>query len=100
MRKTLVKSLIAGFLFYCLLIPSLFFSVTPPASAAIAQKANTIVLEVGSSTKDDLKDLQYGEGKLFKKIAKVVERLKDSGEVDADAQPVIIVVQKKKSSDF
>ncbi len=67
---------------------------------ATMQKTNTIVLEVGSSSKDDLDDLRYGEGKLFKKIAGVVERLKDSGEVAEDAQPVIIVVQKKSSSDW
>ena len=67
---------------------------------AVAQKPSTIVLEVSSSTKDDLRDLQYGEGKLFKKIASAVERLKDSGEVDEEAQPVIIVVEKKKESGF
>ncbi|NEQ69878.1 MAG: hypothetical protein F6K21_31170 [Symploca sp. SIO2D2] len=65
---------------------------------AVTQKRNTIVLEVSGSSKDDLKDLQYGEGKLFKKIASAVERLKDAGEVDEEAQPVIIVVEKKKDS--
>ena len=65
---------------------------------AIAQKANTIILEVGSTTKEDLKDLEYGEGKLFKQIASAVEQLKDAGEVDPEAQPVIIVVPRKKSS--
>jgi len=65
---------------------------------AIAQKANTIILEVSGSSKDDLKDLQYGEGKLFKKIASAVERLKDAGEVDPEAQPVIFVVEKKSGS--
>ncbi|NEP13880.1 MAG: hypothetical protein F6K14_27510 [Symploca sp. SIO2C1] len=67
---------------------------------ATVQKANTIVLDVGSSSKDDLDDLRYGEGKLFKKIARVVEDLKDAGEVAEDAQPVIIVVKKKSSKDW
>ncbi|NET59122.1 MAG: hypothetical protein F6K47_24155 [Symploca sp. SIO2E6] len=67
---------------------------------AVKQKANTIVLEVGSSSKDDLKDLEYGEGKLFRKIARAVEDLKDAGEVDPEAQPVIIVVEKKKEKDW
>ncbi|NES20480.1 MAG: hypothetical protein F6K41_16490 [Symploca sp. SIO3E6] len=67
---------------------------------AITQKHNTIVLELSSSSKDDLRDLQYGEGKLFKKIANAVERLKDAGEVNEEAQPVIIVVQKKKEKDW
>lgn len=67
---------------------------------AINQKANTIILETSSSSKDDLRDLQYGEGKLFKKIASAVERLKDAGEVDEEAQPVIIVVQKDEESSW
>ncbi|NES83360.1 MAG: hypothetical protein F6K10_19235 [Moorea sp. SIO2B7] len=78
---------------------ALGFAATP-SYAATTQKANTIVLEVSSSTEDDLKDLQYGEGKLFKKIASAVERLKDAGEVDPEAQPVIIVVEKKKEEDW
>ncbi|NEP58850.1 MAG: hypothetical protein F6K31_17825 [Symploca sp. SIO2G7] len=67
---------------------------------AVTQKRNTIILEVSSSDKDDLKDLEYGEGKLFKKIANAVERLKDAGEVEEEAQPVIIVVEKKREKDF
>ncbi|AOY80808.1 hypothetical protein BJP36_13690 [Moorena producens JHB] len=64
------------------------------------QKENTIILEMGSAKKDDIKDLQYGEGKLFKKIAKVISELKESGEVGEDAQPVIVVVKKKSEKDW
>ncbi|NEQ64224.1 MAG: hypothetical protein F6J86_01105 [Symploca sp. SIO1B1] len=67
--------------------------------AAIAQKANTILIEVGSSSKDDLEDLESGEGELYKKIASAVERLKDSGAIDPEAQPVIFVVEQKKDDD-
>lgn len=70
--------------------------VAPNQSSALAAVGNTIVLEV-SSSKDDLDDLRYGEGKLFKRIASTVEDLKDAGEIDEDAQPVIIVVKKKTS---
>jgi hypothetical protein len=62
----------------------------------MAQQANTIILEMGASTKDDLRDLRYGEGKMFKRIATAIENLKQAGEVAEDAQPVVIVVKKKK----
>ncbi|EGJ34357.1 MULTISPECIES: hypothetical protein [Moorena] len=64
------------------------------------QKENTIILEMGSAKKDDIKDLQYGEGKLFKRIAKVIGELKESGEVAENAQPVIVVVKKKSEKDW
>ncbi|MDJ1179189.1 hypothetical protein PJF56_09955 [Roseofilum sp. BLCC_M91] len=62
---------------------------------AIKQTANTIILEMGSADSDDIKDLRYGEGKLFKKIAKTIENLKDEGHVEENAQPIIVVVKKK-----
>ena len=67
---------------------------------ATAKKENTPLLQMGKYKKDDIDDLRYGEGKIFKKIANAVERLKDSGEVDEEAQPVIIIVEQKKESGF
>lgn len=66
---------------------------------AIVQKENTIILEMGSVESDDIKDLRYGEGKLFNKIAKALEQLKTSGEVGENAQPIIAIVKKKSSKD-
>ncbi|MDJ1183556.1 hypothetical protein [Roseofilum casamattae] len=59
------------------------------------QQANTIILDFGSARKDDITDLRYGEGKLFKKVAKVVETLQDKGEVQENVQPIIVIVTKK-----
>lgn len=59
------------------------------------QEANTIILEFGSADSDDIKDLHYGQGKLFRKIAKAIEQLKESGEIAENIQPVIAVVKKK-----
>ena len=101
MLKSIAKKLVVALVFCSLFISVSFLpALTAPSMAAIAQKANTIIIEVGSSSKDDLKDLEYGEGKLFKKIARAVEDLKDSGEVDPEAQPVIIVVEQKKERDW
>lgn len=59
------------------------------------QKANTIILEMSGARKDDIADLRHGEGKLFKRIASTVESLKENGAVSEDAQPVIILVQRR-----
>lgn len=69
-------------------------------SGASKQTANTIILEMGSAKSDDIKDLRYGEGKLFSKIGKMLEKLKDSGEVDENAQPIIVIVKKKSDKDW
>ena len=63
------------------------------------QTANTIILEMAGKS-DDIKDLRYGEGKLFKKIEKAIDSLKEEGHVGENAQPIIVVVKKKKSSDW
>ncbi len=60
------------------------------------QQANTIILDFGSADSDDIKDLRYGEGKIFRKIAKVIEQLKEAGEVSENVQPLIAIVRKKK----
>ena len=55
---------------------------------------------MGSAKKDDIKDLQYGEGRLFKRIAGAIEQLKQSGEVGENAQPIVVVVKKKSEKDW
>ena len=59
------------------------------------QEANTIILEFGSADNDDIKDLRDGGGKLFEKIAKAIEQLKEAGEIAENVQPVIAIVKKK-----
>ena len=70
------------------------------AFAAIAQKENTIILEFGSAKSDDIKDLRYGEGRLFKRIAYVIESLKEEGQVGENVQPIIVIFKEKKENDW
>ncbi|MDJ1175539.1 hypothetical protein [Roseofilum capinflatum] len=65
-----------------------------------AQTANTIILEMPSAKKDDIEDLKRGEGKLFKKLAKTIDELKDSGQVEENAQPIVVIVPKKSDNKF
>ena len=67
---------------------------------ATKQEANTIILEFGSAKKDDIADLKHGEGKLFNKISKTIDSLKKSGDVEENAQPVVVIVTKKSDNKF
>jgi hypothetical protein len=60
------------------------------------QTENTVIVNYGSAKKDDVDDLLRGEGKLLKGMSGIMERLKQSGHVSKNAQPVIFLVQKKK----
>jgi len=61
----------------------------------LRQEAPTILLEFGSTSDDDIKDLRDSKGKIYKRIAEVIEKLKESGETPEDAQLVIAVVVRK-----
>ncbi len=67
---------------------------------ATMQRENTIILQLRSASNDDIKDLRYGEGKLFRKIGLILEQLQESGEVGDNMQPIIVVTKKKSSKDW
>jgi TolA-binding protein len=98
MKKFLRSSLIGG-------IVLLGFTAIQPAMAvaswddnkASKQQANTIILEMSTAKKDDINDLRRGEGKLFKKIDKMIKQLQESGQVGENIQPIIVIVKQKKS---
>ncbi|MBI1241453.1 MAG: hypothetical protein GC195_07875 [Nostoc sp. RI_552] len=61
------------------------------------QEANTIILELGSRKKDDIRDLREGHGRLFKEIERAISGLRESGEIGASIQPIVVIVTQKKS---
>ena len=48
---------------------------------------------------DDIKDLKAREGKAWESIAKEIEDAVSSGEIDKEAQPIVLIVKKKKEGD-
>ncbi|MDY7006752.1 MAG: hypothetical protein SWX82_23210 [Cyanobacteriota bacterium] len=62
------------------------------------QQANTIILELSGADKDDIYEFRRGQGKIFRRVRDTIEQLKEAGEVDENAQPIIALVQKKSSS--
>ena len=61
------------------------------------QQANTIIMEMTGTKSEDLRDLHRGEGKIFRKVSQLMEKLKEEGETPEDAQPIIVVVRKKSN---
>lgn len=75
--------------------------VSPNQSSALAvtmQRQNTIILELSTSSEDDIKDLRSGEGKLYKKIERTIEQLQESGEVSENVQPIVVITKQKTES--
>ncbi len=66
------------------------------AMSSIVATASPIILEFGSFDSDDIKDLRQGQGKIYKRIAKVIAQLQEEGTISENAQPVIAVVKQKK----
>ena len=67
---------------------------------ATSQKENTLILQMGKYKKDDITDLRYGEGKIFKKVESVIEQLQEAGHISDNYQPIIVVTKRKKESNF
>lgn len=61
------------------------------------QQANTVILEFGTAKSDDIRDLRRGEGKVFNKMGRAIEQLRESGAVSENIQPIIVILKKKKS---
>ncbi|NEO52179.1 MAG: hypothetical protein F6K54_03225 [Okeania sp. SIO3B5] len=60
------------------------------------QETNTIILEMGAAKNKDIRNLQRGEGKIYSNIANILKQLKAKGETPEDAQPIIVIVRKKR----
>lgn len=71
---------------------------TPATTTAPPPKATgdaPIVLDLGSKSRKQIRNLRKGEGKLMDRIAQVIEDLKSNGTISGSAQPVIIVVKER-----
>lgn len=59
------------------------------------QEANTVILDL-SGDEDEYNELIKGEGKVFEKLRRAITELKEIGEILEDAQPICVVVKKKR----
>lgn len=56
----------------------------------------TMVIDLGKKKRKQIKKLRKGKGPLSNKIDGLLAQLKEAGNLDANANTVIIVVEKKK----
>jgi hypothetical protein len=56
---------------------------------------DTIVVDLGSKTRKQIKRLRKGKGKLMDKVNECLSELKASGAISAAVQPVVIVVKEE-----
>ena len=71
---------------------------TAPARSHAANGSGPapIVIDLGKKKRKQVKQLKKGEGKLVQTIDEVLAGLRAKGQVDANAQPIIVVVEKRE----
>lgn len=55
-----------------------------------------IVISMGKKTRRQIRKLRNGKpGRLMNRVEEAIERLRDDGSLEQDAQPVVIVVRQR-----
>ncbi|HMV69854.1 MAG TPA: hypothetical protein PKA64_23640 [Myxococcota bacterium] len=60
-----------------------------------AEAPSTVVIDLGKRDRKQLKKLRRGEGKLMARLEEELAELVEQGVLRADAQTVVVVVEKK-----
>ena len=70
---------------------------TQDDSTKSSNAGGMLVVELGKKQKGKrIKELREGQGELFDEITTMIGDLKAQGAIGANAQPIVIVVEKKK----
>lgn len=64
----------------------------------VDQRPKAVVLDLGKHSRKRVRALRKGEGTLFADVNDAVEHLRQGGVVGADAQTVIVVVERRSAS--
>jgi hypothetical protein len=54
-----------------------------------------VIIDLGKKKRKQVKQLKRGEGKLVATVEDVIAGLRSRGQIDATAQPIIIVVERR-----
>ncbi len=66
-------------------------------STKTSNAGGMLVVELGKKQKSKrIKQLREGQGQLFDEISSMIGELKEQGAIGSNAQPIVIVVEKKK----
>ncbi len=65
-------------------------------AAAPSASSNTIVLDMGSKTRKQIRKLRKGKsGRLMNRVEEAISHLRENGALTEGAQPIVIVVKQK-----
>jgi hypothetical protein len=67
----------------------------PEPARPEGKNRDTIVVDLGSKRRKQIKQLRKGKGKLMDKVNECISELKSSGSISGTVQPVVIVVKEK-----
>lgn len=62
------------------------------------QRPKAVVLDLGKHSRKRVRALRKGEGALYADVNDAVDQLREGGVVGADAQTVIVVVERRAAS--
>lgn len=67
-----------------------------PTSPRTSEGPDPLIIDLGKHRRKDVKQLREGAGPLVAEIASCLSELRESGQIAADAQPVVIVVRERQ----
>ena len=72
--------------------------VARPAGTAEKKGSAPVVVDFGKAKPKQIRELREGTGELTAKVLELIDELKADGTIGASAQPVVIVVEKKRKA--
>jgi hypothetical protein len=66
-----------------------------PGRTDAGKNRDTLVVDLGSKNRKQIKRLRKGKGKLMDKVNQCLNELKASGTISGSVQPVVLVVKEK-----
>lgn len=68
----------------------------PHKDAAASTTSEPIVIDMGKKNRKQVRKLAKGKpGRLMDRVEEAIEHLRENGSMEADAQPIIIVVRQR-----
>ena len=67
-----------------------------PASPRASEGPDPLIIDLGKHRRKDVKQLRKGAGPLVGEIASCLNELRESGQIAADAQPIVILVRERQ----
>ncbi len=65
------------------------------SEVSATSSGKTVVIDIGKQKRKKVKDLRKGKGSLLDEVQSAVSELQSDGVVSADAQVVVVVVERK-----